>query len=186
MNKESYRDSLPPDSSPFTTNDNRLRSSPTFNPDDLFYPGTIHLTDFGSKIQKGLLHIQSLERNSDVNDPYVMSPEKQKEELSEFLSTADSLGMPTQLDYWRGVVSPQFTEAIEKRNNDIAANLITKDVNQHDRAVMDQSYPLIRYKDRIGEIINEAKKRIKKKYQIFPNPQVDNSAGVVKINQSGD
>ncbi|GIV45012.1 MAG: hypothetical protein KatS3mg035_2135 [Bacteroidia bacterium] len=164
MNKESYPDSLIPDSSYIsTTHDNRLMSSPIINPDDLFYPGTVYLTEYGSSIQKGLLHIQSLERNSDVNDPFAMSTEKQENELSEFLATADSLGMPTQIDYWRGVVLPQFTEAIEKRNNEIAANLIT----EHDQTVMDQSYPLIRYKDSIGEIISDAKKRINMQYQIF-------------------
>ncbi len=190
MNKESYRDSLTPDSSSSVINDNRLISSPTINPDDLFYPGTIHLTEYGSKIQKGLLHIQSLERDSDVNDPYVMSPEKREEELSEFFSTADSLGMTTQLDYWKGVVSPQFIKAIAKRNNEITENIITEDVNQHNLAVMDRSYPFIRYaKDRIGEIIQGTKKRIGVSYQIFPEsqiPSVDNNSGVVKINQSGD
>lgn len=187
MNKESYQDSVTPNfSSDFGTNDNRLISSPTIDPDVLFYPRTLHLTEYGSQIQKGLMHIQSLERNSDVNDPYVMSPEKQEEEISEFLSTADSLSMPTQLDYWKKEVLSQFSKAVETRNNEIRANLITEDVNQNNQAVMNRFYPLIRYKKRIGEIIKETKERIKMGHQIFPDPQVDNSSGVVKINQSGD
>jgi len=187
VNKESSPNSLTPDSYYIsTTHDNRLISSPKINPNDLFYPGTVHLTEYGSSIQKGLLYIQSLERNSDVDDPFAMSPEKQKEELSEFLSTAASLGMPTQLDYWKEVVSSQFIEAVELRNNEIKENFLSKDVNQSHPEVIDSPYPLIRYKDRIGKIIKETKERIRMRYQIFPNPQVDNSAGVVKINQSGD